>query len=76
MTDDPVFIGNNFFAPGMTIAPASANTLATASAQGLSWPAGCAAGSRAHFRLIRTDTSGTAASVSIAEVIVVLRRLL
>jgi hypothetical protein len=75
-TDDPVFIANNFFAPGATIAPSSANTLGTASAQGLSWPAGCAAGSRAHFRLIRTDTSGTAANVAIAEVIVVLRRVL
>jgi hypothetical protein len=39
-TDDPVFTANNFFAPGATIAPASANTFETTSAQGLSWPAG------------------------------------
>jgi hypothetical protein len=75
-TDDPGFTANNFFAPGAVIAPSSANTFATTSVQGLTWPTGCTAGSRAHLRLIRTDTSGTAASVNIAEVIVVLRRLL
>ena len=75
-TDDPALIANNFFAPGPVIAPASANTLGTTSVQGLSWPTGCTAGSRAHLRLIRTDTGGTAATVNVAEVIVVLRRLL
>lgn len=75
-SDDPIFVANDFFAPGPVIAPATANTLGTLSARGLSWPAGCSAGSRAHLRLIRTDTTGTAASISVAEVTMMLRRTL
>jgi hypothetical protein len=69
--NDPPFIANNFFAPGSTTAPASANALQTISAGGLVWPSGCTAGQRAHFRLIRTDTGGSAQSVGITEVVVV-----
>lgn len=74
--NDPTFIANNFFAPGSVTTPAVTGALGTVSALGLAWPAGCTGGSRAHLRLIRTDTTGTAAAVNVAEVVVVLRRVL
>jgi hypothetical protein len=74
--DDPVFAANSFFAPGAVAAPLTANMLATVSQTGLTWPASCAAGSRAHLRLSRTDTNGSAAKVDVAEVVVVMRRTL
>lgn len=75
-TNDPAWTANNFFHPGSTTAPGTANELATLSATGISWPSDCTAGNRLHLRLIRTDTSGTATSVNVAEVVVVLRRTL
>lgn len=75
-SEDPAFSANNFFAPGTAIAPSTANTLGVVSATALNWPSACTAGSRAHLRLIRTDTSGSAQNVSVAEVVIVLRRML
>ncbi len=74
--EDPAFSANNFFAPGPSIAPPSAGTLGVISATGLRWPTGCTGGSRAHLRLIRTDSGGTAQSISVPEVVIVLRRML
>ncbi|MDQ6759687.1 MAG: hypothetical protein M3Z32_07470, partial [Acidobacteriota bacterium] len=74
-TNDPTYTAGNFFAPGATTAPGTANFLAMVSASGLTWPAGCTGGNRAHFRLIRTDT-GTAVNVNVAEVVVIARRTL
>lgn len=73
--NDPAYTANNFFAPGQTTAPSTANLLTTVSASSLAWPTGCTGGNRAHFRLIRTDT-GTAVNVNVAEVIVIARRTL
>lgn len=74
--NDASFTAGNFFAPGAVIAPSSANTLATTSTTAVNWPSGCGAGTRAHLRLIRTDTAGTAAKVDVAEVVIVMRRTL
>jgi hypothetical protein len=71
-TNDPAWTANNFFAPGSTTAPSTASALATVSATGLILPVGCTAGNRAHLRLIRKDTTGTAVNIQVAEVIVVL----
>jgi len=76
VANDPVFIGNNFFAPGPTVAPSTASQIASVSATGISWPSGCNAGTRAHLRLIRTDTTGSAAKLDVAEIVIVLRRTL
>jgi hypothetical protein len=73
-TDDPSFSANNFFAPGSATASGTASQVGTVSATGISWPAGCTAGMRAHFRLIRTDTTGTATSLNVYEVVIVGRR--
>lgn len=73
--NDPAYTANNFFAPGATTASATIGGINTASATGLTWPAGCTGGNRAHFRLIRTDT-GTAVNLNVAEVVVVARRTL
>jgi len=75
-TNDPSWTANNFFAPGSQTAPATANQVQTISTTGISWPSGCAAGSLAHLRLIRTDTTGTASSVLVTSVTVVGRRTL
>jgi hypothetical protein len=75
-TDDPAFTANNFFAPGSETTPGTANEVQTLSVTGITWPSGCAAGARAHFRLIRTDTGGTATSVQVLSVTVVGRRTL
>lgn len=74
VTNDPTFTANNFFNPGSTTAPATASRVQTVSTTGLTWPTNCTSGNRAHFRLIRTDTSGTATNVSFLEVVVVGRR--
>ena len=73
-TNDPTFTANNFFSPGSQTAPGTANWLQTVSQSALTWPANCTGGNRAHFRLIRTDTSGTATNVNFVEVVVVGRR--
>ena len=75
-TNDPTFTAGNFFAPGSQTAPGTANEVQTASTTGISLPGGCSAGAIAHLQLKRTDTAGTAASVSIADVSIVLRRTL
>ncbi len=74
--NDGAFSGGNFFNPGVVLAPGTPNLLATVGATSLSWPSGCTAGSRAHLRLIRTDTAGSATKVDIAEVVLVMRRTL
>jgi len=75
-TDDPSWSANNFFAPGSQTSSGTANQLGTASATGISWPVACTAGTRAHFRLIRTDTTGTATNANIYEVTIIARRTL
>jgi len=72
--NDGVFPSGNFFAPGSATAPLLASALGSLSAVDLNWPASCVAGSRAHLRLRRLDTSGTASPVNVSEVVVVLRR--
>ena len=75
-TNDPIFAANSFFSASGVAAPATANQLGTVTATGLAWPAGCVGGSRVHFRLMRTDTTGTAAKIDLSEVVVVMRRTL
>lgn len=75
-TNDPSWTAANFFAPGSQTAPGTASELQTTSTTGISLPSGCSAGAIAHLRLKRTDTTGTATSVSIADVSIVLRRTL
>ncbi len=74
--NDPVIVGGNFYVSGTVTGPATASQLATLSGTSLSWPSGCAAGNRVHLRLMRTDTTGTASKVDVAEVVIVLRRTL
>lgn len=73
---DAPWTPNDFFAPGALTTPQGAQRTTTGAVTGLTWPTGCVAGSRAHFRLIRTDTTGTAGTVNVSEVVVVFRRTL
>lgn len=57
-TNDPAFSAGNFFAPGGQTTPGTANDVQTVSATGVAWPGSCGAGTMAHFRPKRTDTSG------------------
>ena len=75
-TNDPIFVSSSFFSAGNVTAPATANQLGTITGTGILWPTGCVGGSRVHFRLIRTDTTGTAAKIDLSEVVVVMRRTL
>lgn len=74
VANDGTFTAGGFFAPGPVISPALAGSLARVSGLALDWPSSCQAGSRAHLRIARGDTSGTATSLNVAEVVLVLRR--
>ena len=74
--DDGSFILGSFLAAGSQTGPALAGAIGAVSASGIAWPSSCVAGSRAHLRLARIDTNGTASSLNILEVVISLRRTL
>ncbi len=75
-TNDPTWTPNNFLVTGSQTAPGTPNQVQMISITGVPWPTGCTANSLAHMRLIRTDTTGSAASVLVTGVTLVGRRTL
>lgn len=75
-SNDGTFTAGTFLAPGAIVSPLLTGSLSVVAATGLTWPSSCLGGTRAHLRLMRTDTGGTANAMNITEVVITMRRLL